>query len=86
MTDDVNARRAREAASGGERDICRSCGFDKNLPRRVVLLCDNILSFATYLEMQCDECGHISDGSTIVAPSEDGHVSDSEASSVSETP
>ena len=47
-------------------DVCASCGFDKNLPRRPVLLCDNLLSFVTYLEMRCDECGHIKDGSTIV--------------------
>lgn len=50
-------------------DVCGTCGFDKSLPRRIVLLDDSLLSFAWYLEMQCEECGHIKDGSTIVAPS-----------------
>lgn len=41
----------------GGRDICKTCGQDKNLVRKSLIL-DKLIEV-------CSECGHIKDGSTI---------------------
>ena len=46
-------------------DICKTCGFDKNLPRDIIISDCNPLSISSYLEGVCEECGHQKDGSTI---------------------
>ena len=48
-----------------KKDICKTCGFDKNIPREPVFLSDNVLSFISYEEGRCKECGHQEDGSTL---------------------
>jgi len=50
-----------------EKIICSKCGFPKNIEREPVIMDSNPLSFVSYEENKCEECGHQADGSTIPA-------------------
>jgi len=47
-------------------DVCKTCGYPKNLERDIVFLNTNPLSLAEYMEDRCEKCGHVKDGSTIM--------------------
>ncbi len=47
--------------------ICSKCGFPKGMPRNIVFLDDNLLSYLEHEENICKGCGHQKDGWTIPA-------------------
>lgn len=46
---------------------CTTCGFNVKTQRSPVVLNNNPLSIANYIENTCPECGHQKDGSTLPA-------------------
>ena len=55
-------------------NICRTCGFDKNLKREPVLLNSNILSLVSANEDRCEECEHMKDGWSIIGDNPIGRL------------
>ena len=56
-----------ELKSGTYKDLCSTCGIDKNKPRDLVILDCNPLSYALDLDSRCPECEHYASGQTLLS-------------------
>ena len=56
-----------ELKSRTYKDLCSTCGIDKNKPRDLVILDCNPLSYALDLDSRCPECEHYASGQTLLS-------------------
>jgi len=56
-----------ELKSRTYKDLCSTCGIDKNKPRDLVILDCNSLSYALDLDSRCPECEHYASGQTLLS-------------------
>ena len=43
------------------KNICESCGFDKNRPRGHIFLTKNVADYAFIITVRCKKCDHVPD-------------------------